>query len=437
MSDPVLSTPIDAIAAADLAGRNLRFDTIASSDPGFGPWFQAMGRGFHESIFNEDQLPDRVEGFAGRRICGVWDESLVDAATPVATASSWTMPLSVPGARTIPSWAISTITVAPTHRRRGIARNLLEAELRTAAKLGIPVAVLTASEATIYERFGFAPAAMAADWTIDPRRAKWIGRVPDGRVQLVPRELARDEGGLEVFERAIRNAPGQVGIDGHLWRRLFGLPESPAAAATRVVRYDDAAGVPQGYAIYRADYADHATRIRVTQLFAVTDDAYAALWRYLLEIDLATEVSAPLRSIDEAFRWQISDARAAREDHVGDHLWLRVLDVKTALEGRHYSAPGTFLLDIADQLGYADGSWLLSIDANGSASVERLDGSVGFPDHHRLELSVNELAAVFLGATTVATLVRAGRVNEKTPHAARAADAAFRSDVTPWLSLWF
>ena len=437
MSDEVLTTPIDSVAAAELASKGLRFETILSSDDAFEPWFQAMGRGFHEPAFNTDSLPNRVEGFADRRICGVWDDTLADSATPVATASSWAMPMTVPGRRTISSWAISTITVAPTHRRRGIARDLLEAELRTAAKLGVPVAILTASEATIYERYGFAPAALAADWTVDPRRVKWIGRVPDGRVQLVSKEQARDQGGFEVYERSILNIPGQVGISGHLWRRLFGLPDFPDAAGIRVARYDDADGVPQGYAIYKASSESGSTSIRVTQLFAATDDAYAALWRYLFELDLITSVVANLRSTDEAFRWQISDSRAAREDHAGDHLWLRILDVKATLEARQYSAPGTFVLEVSDDLGFADGSWLLSIDNAGSAKVQKLDDDEGFSDNHRLQLSVNELAAAYLGATTFATLIRSGRVNEKTPLAARAADAAFRSDVTPWLSLWF
>jgi predicted acetyltransferase len=437
MSDEVLTTPIDPVAAANLAEKGLRFETILSSDAAFEPWFQAMGRGFHEAAADDESLPNRVEGFAHRRISGLWDDSSADAATPVATASSWIMPLTIPDRRSIPSWAISTITVAPTHRRRGIARNLLEAELRTAVALGVPVAILTASEATIYERYGFAPAAMTADWTIDTRRAKWIGREPDGRVQLIPKEQARDGGAFDIVQRALIQTPGEVGFSGHLWRRLFGLPGFPNIAALRVARYDDADGVGQGFAIYRAESTDHSATIRLNYLAAATDDAYAALWRYLFELDLVTEVKAELRSTDEPFRWQIADARAAHEDHVGDHLWLRILDVKTTLEARHYSAPGTFVFELSDELGFADGSWLLSIDDAGAATVRKLDDAEGFADNHRLQLSVNELAAAYLGATTFGTLIRAGRISEKTPAAAVAADAAFRSEVTPWLSTWF
>ncbi|HMH58180.1 MAG TPA: GNAT family N-acetyltransferase, partial [Galbitalea sp.] len=245
MSDKVHTTLIDATATAALAKQGLRFALLRPTDDTFEPWLQAMNRGFHAPRAEAEQLPFRVEGFAHRRIAGIWDDTAADAATPVATASSWIADLTVPGRRSIPSWAISTITVAPTHRRRGIARNMMEAELRTAAALDVPIAILTASEATIYERFGFAPAAMRADWTIDTTRAKWTGPIPDGKVQLVTTEQGRDEGGLDILERARLQTPGQIFFEGHLWKRMFGIPGRGNPNELRVVRYDDADGIQQ------------------------------------------------------------------------------------------------------------------------------------------------------------------------------------------------
>jgi predicted acetyltransferase len=439
MSDEVHSTPIDAAATAALAKQGLRFALLRSTDDTFEPWFQAMNRGFHAPRAEAEQLPFRVEGFAHRRIAGIWDDAAADAATPIATASSWIADLTIPGHRSIPSWAISTVTVAPTHRRRGIARNLIESELRTAVALDVPVAILTASEATIYERFGFAPAAMRADWTIDTTRAKWTGPIPDGKVQLVTTEQGRDEGGLDILERARLQTPGQIFFDGHLWKRMFGMPGRGNPNELRVVRYDDADGIQQGLAIYKIEDpgAPRPVSVNVEYLTTATDDAYAALWRYLLELDLVGSVKAELRSVDEPVRWQISDSRAATEDAVGDHLWLRILDVKTTLEARHYNAPGVFVLELDDPLGYAHGTWRLTIDDSGRGVVTGLDGSKEFGDDHHLAMRISDLAAIYLGATSVSTLVKAGRIAEKTAGAAAAADAAFRSDVAPWLSTWF
>jgi predicted acetyltransferase len=438
MDDDARKAPIDKTAKANLAKQGLRFELLAASDDSFGPWFQAMVRGFLGTTAEDDTLAARGEAFAHRRMTGIWDDSLADAASPVATSSSWITDLTVPGTRSIPSWAISTVTVAPTHHRRGIARNIMEAELRAAVRMHVPVAILTASEATIYERYGFAPAAMIADWTIDTSRAKWIGPQPTGRVQLVTTEQARDEGGHDIIERARLSIPGQIHYSGHLWRRLFGLAGVSNPAEIRVVRYDDADSVPQGLAIYTAsNEPHHSSTISVKSLTAVTDDAYAALWKYLLELDLVRTVQALEHATDEPVRWQISDARAAREDRVSDHLWLRILDVPATLEGRHYNSPGPVVLEVSDPFGFAEGSWLVAIDDAGTAIVKRLDDAERFADNHHLQLSVNELAAVYLGATSFGTLVRARRVTEKTTGAAVAADAAFRSTVTPWLPIWF
>ena len=280
---------------------------------------------------------------------------------------------------------------------------------------------------------------MRADWTIDTTRTTWTGRIPDGTVQLVTTEQGRDEGGHDILRRALLQTPGQVYFEAHLWRRLFGMPGRGNPKEIRVVRYDDADGVQQGLAIYKvSERHDHTSAsAQVEYLVNATDDAYAALWRYLIELDLIGEVKAELRAVDEPVRWQISDSRAAHEDAVGDHLWLRILDVKTTLEARHYNAPGTFVLELDDPLGFAGGCWLLSVDDAGTGRVTKLDDSEGFGDNHHLAMNVGALSAIYLGGTSIATLVNAGRISQKTMGAAVAADAAFRSTVTPWTSIWF
>jgi predicted acetyltransferase len=428
-----LALPIDPTSAANLEAAELRFALLDTTDAAvFGPWLQAVDRGFHGRQIDPERIETAQLDFADRRLAAVWDDSGADAATPVATASAWIADLTVPGGRSVPSWAISTITVAPSHRRRGIARNLLEAELRTAVALDVPVAVLTVSEATIYERYGFAPAAMMANWAIDTRLATWKGPKPAGRVQLVPLETVRDHGGAELLERVRLTQPGQIFFDGLLWNRLFGKPSTDDYKSIRVARYDDEAGVPQGFAIYRVTRVPRGDAVVELQyLLAATDDAYAALWRFLIELDLVTSITTHLSSIDEPLPWQLVDPRAASKTRESDHLWARILDVKAALEGRTFSAPGRLVLEVADELGFAAGRYLLEVAADGNATV------TPSTDAADLELRVNELSAIYLGGVSAATLARAGLVVEQTAGAAVSADAMFRSAVTPLLSIWF
>ena len=432
--------PLPADIVDRLAADGLRFGLVDTTDiAAFDAWLQADTRGFHGERFDAAKLAELREMFAHRRTTGVWDAASVEAETPVATVNSWPVPLTVPGGRDVASWAISSVTVAPTHRRRGIARALLETELRTAHDLGIPVAVLTVSESTIYGRFGFAPAVFTSHLSIDSHRATWTGPVVDGRVHFVP--LDELKGWAEsFFERERLGTPGAIQPWEHMWDRI--IPTTGEGAeknkGLRGVRYHDANGEPQGFAVYTvkdtADRFSHHT-LELGYLQAATPDAYAGLWRYLLEVDLVHEITAPLRPLGEPVPWMVSDHRAVRTRAVTDHLWVRVLDVPAALEARGYAAPGRFALQVTDQLGYTEGLFLLEVAADGSGRATPIETVPA--DAASIALSVNELGALLLGGVAATTLAAAGRIDELTPGAATALDASFRSPVTPWLSFWF
>lgn len=433
MSSDFLAAPADPTSTASLANSGLRYGLVDTTDrAAFGTWLDADTRGFHGGRMSDEVRDAHLTGLAYRRTTGVWDDS-TPTTEPVATVNSWTGQLTVPGERTIDAWAISSVTVSPTHRRRGIARNLLEGELRTAASLGVPLAMLTVSESTIYSRFGFAVAAMAAEWRLDTRRARWTGPAASGRIVFIDTQEFRD-GIATFFERERLRSPGQIDMWGLRWDQIAGLRDDDAERVKmlRAVRYEDADGATQGYALYRVtggedDFTQHS--LSVEYLLTATDDAYAGLWRFLLEQDLVTEVVARLRSVDEPLRWQIADFRAARVAPV-DHLWLRTLDVAATLQGRTYAADCRLVIDLSDLLEFTAGRYLLEAN-DGRMTVTATDAA---PD---LALSVNELSALYLGGVLATTLVAAGRIAELTEGSAAALDAAFRAERAPWLSVWF
>ncbi|WBU38368.1 GNAT family N-acetyltransferase [Homoserinibacter sp. YIM 151385] len=324
------SIPVDDTSRRALADRGLDYRLVDTADHAdFDPWLQAEVRGF----LGGEEAADRLEALRGsmgsRRTVGVYDRSGAEPGIPIATLSSWAEELTIPGRRVVPAWAISSVTVAPTHRRRGIARALLEGELRVAAAAGLPLAMLTVSEASIYGRYGFAPAAFATEWRIDARRAGWIGPEPAGRVDLVSRERFREE--APVLHDRVRVArPGEIRPWPGLWERMAGLQKGgeEEGRKLRAIRCADEHGVTQGLAIYRIaggeeDFSNH--ELHLSYLLSATADAEAALWRFVLSHDLVGTVTAPLRSVDEPLRWWLADQRAAKVT-VRDHQWLRILD---------------------------------------------------------------------------------------------------------------
>ena len=425
-----LELPIDSASAARLAQDGLRFGLVDRTDPiAFASWSQSVSRGFHAPRDTQEQLDQRLSFYANRRMSGVWDDSEADAASPVATIDAWPSDLTVPGRSSVPAWAISAVTVSPTHRRRGIATALLEAELRTASALGFPVAMLTVSESTIYGRFGFGPALNVTELTIDTRRTKWTGPVATGRVQFVTKEQLLIDGHALV-EKVRLDTPGHMEYSGVLWERQLGVMAGDEnAKSLRFVRYDDADGVQQGFAIYRIidtgkDFADH--ELKLTYLVAATDDAYAGLWRFMLEMDLVSKLTADLRPLDEPLRWMISDVRAIHTNDI-DHLWTRILDVKAALEARTYESEGRIVLAVTDRLGFAEGTFALEVADSGAAVVTEVDEPAD------VTLSATELGSIYLGGVSPLALARADRI---TGDAALLA-TMFGSPVAPWLDIWF
>ncbi len=433
--------PIDPESHTALAADDLELGLVDQSDAAaLKRWLQADARGFHDAEPGEKLLAAQALSVAGDRITAVLDPTAADPATPVATVRCWPMDLTVPGGN-LPAWAISSVTVAPTHRRRGIARGLLTAELRTAHRLGLPMAMLTVSEATIYARYGFGPAANQAGYTIDTARARWARPAPTGRLHLVaPETLLTDGPPVFARARALPGAAGEVDRRDNWWRNALDLmPPAPGASehTLRAVRFDDPAGVPQGFALYRVALGPNAypARLELADLVAATDDAYAALWRYLVDMDLVSEISAPLRTVAEPVRWQLGDPRALRKTDERDHLWLRILDLPVVLGRRVYSAPGSFHLTVGDDLGFADGEFRLTVDEHGRGEARAATGPAAADI--RVSLSVADLATLYLGGTSAVTLARAGRLVEGSTDAAARLDAAFHTALPPHLSTWF
>jgi len=427
--------PIDARAAAILADQQLRFELVDSNDTErLGSWLQAEQRGFYGPPMSDKTLSEFVAGVAYRRRSGVWDDSGAQAHFPIATVDSWATPLTVPGERSIDGWAISAVTVASTHRRRGIARQLLESELRAAVALDVPLAMLTVSESTIYGRFGFGAATFAADIEVDARKARWTGATARGRTHFASTAQLRDDA-VALIETVRLTTPGEIATWPHLWDRTFGIStdDSDLAKKLRGIRYLDENGELHGVLLYsmephERDFSRHTARVH--SLIAATDDAYSALWSHLLELDLTERIVAPLRPVDEPLRWLVSDQRAVRTVDVRDHLWLRILDVPAVLSARSYSAPLSTTFEISDDLGFTTGRYLVNI-SSGQATVTRTE------DAAALALSINDLSSLFLGGVSAVTLARAGRVAELEPGAAAGVDSSFRSPRVPHLPIWF
>jgi predicted acetyltransferase len=379
----------------------------------------------------DDEIEARKARLAGHRLTAVKDGDAT-----VATFRSFDSHVDVPGGR-VPANAVSSVTVLPTHRRRGLLTRWMTDEMARAARTGSVASILVASEAPIYGRFGYGAASTACSWTLDARSARFR-RPWRGAVRIVdPATWAA--AAPAVYERARRRQPGAVDRSDVWWettsqlRSTGGEPDRHRVLALHVA--DD--GTVDGTLAYKvvSDWDDRVSRSRleVADLVAATDDAYADLWRYCSEIDFVTEVRAGDRSPSEPLPWLLADPRAARSGPVADFLWVRLHDVPAALTARRYPVPGRLVLDVTDPLPGASGTagrWLLEAAEDGTAECTPTTAE---PD---LRLGVAELASLWLGGASAGVLSRAGRLDGG-PDAVARATALLGWPEPAWCGTWF
>ncbi len=356
-----------------------------------------------------------------------------DGDTIVATAGAFPFRLTVPGGARVPVAAVTTVTVHPTHRRRGVLRQMMDEQLDDVARRGEPLAVLTASEASIYERFGYGTATFTTAWELESEYATAPAPADvGGTVRLVDDDAAT-AAAHAVYQRVAAARVGELDRPAEWWPPRFAPGSRGKRFFTAV--HDGADGKPDAFARYSLQPAwpdgIPSSTLRVIELQAVDSDAEAAMWAFLFGIDLVATVTAADRPVDDAVRWRLADARRLRVRQLRDHLWVRVVDVAAAMSARTYECDDALVVELIDSFRPANnGRWLVE-GGPGGAECARTDRAAD------LTLGAPELGAISLGGVSVSTLAAAGRVDESTSGAVHRADRFFGVHPAPWCTTHF
>ena len=346
-----------------------------------------------------------------------------DGGRPVALAGAYQFDLTIPGGQ-LPCAGVTWVGVMPTHRRRGILRDLMRRELEDVHGWGEPIAALWASEAAIYGRFGYGQAAPSGQAKSDRARFA-LRQETTGSVRLVDADEA-----LELFppvyERVRATRAGMLSRDERWWKEhRLADPESWRRGASRkfyaAVELD---GAVEGYAYYRVkdEWEDGFAKgeVRVIEALATSVEADKALWSFLHGIDLVVRVAAPIFDLGSPLPLLVRDPRALGL-RLGDGLWLRLVDVDAALRARSFKPGGSVVLEVRDEIcPWNAGRYRVGDDAG------RTD------DTADLALDVADLASTYLGAYDFHRLVHAGLAEERVEGAAERATILFRTDLTPY-----
>lgn len=344
----------------------------------------------------------------------------------VGGCGSFPFEMTVPGG-VVRTAGLSVVGVMPTHRRRGILRRMMRAQLDDTRRRAEPVAALWASEDTIYGQFGYGQASFCGDIDV-PKSAAAFARPHQARGTL--RILGEDEALApiaEVYDRVRIAQPGMLARSADWWRlRRLADPENRRQGGgelNRAVLYHDAR--PAGYALYRIhqQFESGVTAGHLQVVEAVGDGAGATrdVWRFLLDIDWVARVRANLLPLDHPLLFLMARPRELRF-RVHDGLWVRLVDLPAALAARRMGDGAPVVFEVADAFcEWNAGRWRI-----GAAGAERT------MEEAELELDVSALGSAYLGGFTFRQLAWAGRVTEHRAGAIARADALFPSDGAPW-----
>jgi predicted acetyltransferase len=342
----------------------------------------------------------------------------------VGGGGAFTFDLSVPGG-TLPCAGVTVVGVYPTHRRRGVLRMIMDAQLRDVHERGEPIAALWASEETIYGRFGYGLASWAGDVKI---KKEWNAFAQPferrGRVRFVTAEEAAERF-PPVWEALRRLRPGVFARSKDWWElRTLRIPDEEKANPRRFVALE-LDGETQGYAVFRSHPGFEAgvsnARLEVLEAIASTPQAAAELWRFLLDVDWTATVEAESLPPDHPLFMSLANPRRIGY-RMGDGLWVRLVDVGAALSGRTYLNDAAIVFDVRDAVcPWNEGRW-------------KLEGGVAArtDDAADIACDVSVLGSAYLGAVSFAQLRDALRVEELVDGAVERADAVFGWRPLPW-----
>ena len=404
-----------------------------AENPEAAEWLRAVDQGFHGPEPSEQSLERDLMWLhsEGIRLRAVHSQDPVPTAAlgeqrPVATYCSWDSSLTLGAETQLPAWLVSEVTVRPTHARRGILRRMMTADLTEAHQAGFPIAALTASEATIYGRFGFGAGTFNTEVAVAAESGLKLKAPSVGRVEMADNKAVAQLA-PHIFEDFHQLTPGSLRRTGKWWDYVSGQYDWHTGKADPEIRtavhYDENARA-DGYVSYKfVRGSGFKGTLEVVDLVSPSAQVRIALWEYLCGLDLVTEVRHPNAQMEDPLMWGMVDMADYEVRKRYERLWLRILDPIAALSARPYRSHRTVTISLVDSLGFADG--LYTIDTTGERPVvertgdrPRTDDDVAGKSVPRVELpgqadvamNIDALGSLYLGAVKASTLYYAGLI---------------------------
>jgi predicted acetyltransferase len=393
----------------------------------FAEYIRTAEIAFSENM--DDDLIGRLEVVAdkSRFLCAIDNDQFV------GTSGVFTQRLSVPGGE-VAAGGVTFVTIVPSHRRRGLMSGMMRAMIDDCHRRGEPIAMLWAAEGAIYQRFGYGQATDSVNLAAETQAIRFTRDWKrEGQIRLLPAGEGREL--IDPVYQAARGArAGFLMRDEKWWPGVLPNKEKDKKGGeVKRLAVFEVDGSVEAYAVYKtkSEWSERGPSFPLTVEEAVgcTPRGTREIWRFLFEVDLVRTLKTWRLPTDHPIFSLVAEPRRLGTN-VGDGLWVRIVEVVSALAARTYGidghGDGRLVFEMADEYcPWNAGRWSLEV-SDGRAQITRTNAD---PD---LGLDANDLASMYLGGVTATGLAGAGRVVELRPGGLAAADRLFPTALQPW-----
>ena len=370
-------------------------------------WIGSVLRGFRDPRPDDDLITRWVDHYRQDRVTcrGAWLPAGEFGAgpMPVATYASFDKTLNA-GHELVPLRMITDVTTSAAHRRRGLLRRMIEEDLADAVASGVPLAALTASEATIYGRWGFGPATFGRTVEVDASPGFALRSFTDpGRVELLEPADAwpHVKAVFDTFHARQRGSVDWPAQYEDIHTGAYDFRDRGTNHKVRSAVHLDAEGAVDGFVLFTPG---EEKSTRVEEMVALTPSAQLGLWSFLAGTDQVRKLVFNIAHPQDPLPWALTDLNRVTVTKIAEFLWNRVLDVERALAPRPWTAVGQVVVSVDDPQGHAAGRFEVTT-AGSRAEVVRTDRPA------EVSLTAETLGSLYLGAVPVRALRDAGRVD--------------------------
>jgi predicted acetyltransferase len=322
--------------------------------------------------------------------------------------AAWPLKMRLNG-QVAPTAGITFVGTLPQYRQTGCLRQVITRHFERLHAAGEqPLAALIASQAAIYQRYGYAVVSTRNVYRIEPRHLQFAPLADSCRPTGTLRELGENE--TDLLKQIYRDFCAQR--TGYLHRGQTTWAAGPLSPPPRngflfKMVYEEK-GVPLGYMIYSlapqpAGDGEPWQRVTVRDFSWLTPQAYIALWRHLQAMALASHVEWPRVPVDDPLPHLLLEPRRLNLT-AKDGLLARVVDVQRVLPLRGYDTEGAITFELLDTLcPWNAGRFRLEASPQG-AQVQPTTQTA------QAVLPVETLAMLLFGQISATQAVRMGRM---------------------------